>query len=88
MLSADSRKASCQLLVKEWTLNTGKLPAGGLRIKWFNGRLSVCHDQMKHPAIGIKTDDHNFHKMQASGMLAEEYSVVRRTDHPDMTPAV
>ena len=22
--------ASCQLLVKEWTLNTGKLPPGGL----------------------------------------------------------
>ena len=28
--SADSRRASCQLLVKEWVLNTGKLPSGGL----------------------------------------------------------
>ena len=28
--SADSRRASCQLLAKEWTLNTGKLPLGGL----------------------------------------------------------
>ena len=24
--SADSRRASCQLLMKEWALNTGKLP--------------------------------------------------------------
>ena len=28
--SAESRRASCQLLAKEWTLNTGKLPPGGL----------------------------------------------------------
>ena len=28
--SADSRRASCQLLAKEWTLYTGKLPLGGL----------------------------------------------------------
>ena len=28
--SADSRRASCQLLVKELALNTGKLPLGGL----------------------------------------------------------
>ena len=28
--SADSRTASCQLLVKEWALNTGKLHPGGL----------------------------------------------------------
>ena len=27
---ADSRRASCQLLAKEWPLNTGKLPQGGL----------------------------------------------------------
>ena len=27
---ADSRGASCQLLAKEWTLSTGKLPPGGL----------------------------------------------------------
>ena len=26
--SSDSRRASCQLLVKEWALNTGKLPGG------------------------------------------------------------
>ena len=26
----DSRRASCQLLVKEWALNTGKLPPEGL----------------------------------------------------------
>ena len=26
--STDSRRASCQLLVKEWTLNTDKLPPG------------------------------------------------------------
>ena len=24
--SADSKRASCQILVKEWALNTGKLP--------------------------------------------------------------
>ena len=28
--STVSRKASCQLLAKEWALNTGKLPPGGL----------------------------------------------------------
>ena len=28
--SADSRRTSCQLLAKEWALNTGKLPPGGL----------------------------------------------------------
>ena len=28
--SADSRRARCQLLAKEWVLNTGKLPPGGL----------------------------------------------------------
>ena len=28
--SADSRRARCQLLAKEWALNTGKLPLGGL----------------------------------------------------------
>ena len=28
--SADSRRASCQLLAKEWALNTGKLHLGGL----------------------------------------------------------
>ena len=28
--SADSRRASYQLLAKEWVLNTGKLPPGGL----------------------------------------------------------
>ena len=28
--SADSRRASCQLLAKEWTLYTGKLPLGDL----------------------------------------------------------
>ena len=28
--SADSRRTSCQLLAKEWTLNTGKLAPGGL----------------------------------------------------------
>ena len=28
--SADSRRASCQLLAKEWELNAGKLPLGGL----------------------------------------------------------
>ena len=28
--SADSRRASCQLLAKECSLNTGKLPPGGL----------------------------------------------------------
>ena len=27
-MSADSREASCQLLAKEWALNTGKLPPG------------------------------------------------------------
>ena len=27
---ADSRRVSCQLLVQEWTLNTGKLPLEGL----------------------------------------------------------
>ena len=26
--SADSRRASCQLLAKEWALNTSKLPPG------------------------------------------------------------
>ena len=26
----ESRRASCQLMVKEWALNTGKLPPGGL----------------------------------------------------------
>ena len=30
--AADSRRASCQLLSKEWALNTGKLPLGGLPI--------------------------------------------------------
>ena len=30
IFSADSEGASCQLLVKEWTLNVGKLPVGGL----------------------------------------------------------
>ena len=29
--SADSRRASCCLLAKEWTLNTGKLSQGGLQ---------------------------------------------------------
>ena len=29
-LSADSKRASCQLVAKEWALNTGKLPLGGL----------------------------------------------------------
>ena len=29
-VSADSRRASCQLLAKEWALNTDKLPLGGL----------------------------------------------------------
>ena len=29
--SSDSRKASCQLLVKECALNTGKQPPGGLQ---------------------------------------------------------
>ena len=28
--STDSRRASCQLLVKEWALNIGKLPTLGL----------------------------------------------------------
>ena len=28
--SADSRRASCQLLAKKLTLNTGKLPSGGM----------------------------------------------------------
>ena len=28
--STDSRRASCQLLAKEWTLNTGKVPPEGL----------------------------------------------------------
>ena len=28
--SADLRRASCQLLAKEWALNTGKLHLGGL----------------------------------------------------------
>ena len=28
--SPDSRRASCQLLAKEWALNIGKLPLGGL----------------------------------------------------------
>ena len=28
--STDLRRASCQLLGKEWALNTGKLPPGGL----------------------------------------------------------
>ena len=28
--SADSRRASYQLLANEWALNTGKLPLGGL----------------------------------------------------------
>ena len=28
--SADSRRASCQLLVKELAINTGELPPGGL----------------------------------------------------------
>ena len=30
--STDSRRASCQLLAKEWALNTGKLPPGGFRL--------------------------------------------------------
>ena len=30
---AGSRTASCQLLAKEWTLNTDKLPPGGLPSK-------------------------------------------------------
>ena len=29
--SADSRRAICQILAKEWALNTGKLPPIGLR---------------------------------------------------------
>ena len=28
--SADSKRGSCQLLVKEWALDTGKLPPGSL----------------------------------------------------------
>ena len=28
--SADSTRVSCQLLAKEWALNTGKMPPGGL----------------------------------------------------------
>ena len=28
--STNSRRASCQLLAKEWTLNTGKVPPRGL----------------------------------------------------------
>ena len=28
--STDSRRASCQLLAKEWVLNTGKVPPEGL----------------------------------------------------------
>ena len=28
----DPSRASCQLLVKKWALNTGKLPSGGLPV--------------------------------------------------------
>ena len=30
MSSADSKRASCQLLAKIWALNTRKMPRGGL----------------------------------------------------------
>ena len=48
--SADSRRASCQFLMKEWALNTDKLPQGGLsrnRVVKVTDRLDmasgVCH---------------------------------------------
>ena len=30
VMAVNSRRTSCQLLGKEWALNTGKLPQGGL----------------------------------------------------------
>ena len=39
--SADSTTASCQFLVEEWVLNTGKLPLGGLPRKNVVKKLTV-----------------------------------------------
>ena len=43
--SADSRRASFQLPAKEWALNTGKLPPGGLP------RNSVDYKVTDHPIM-------------------------------------
>ena len=39
--SSDSRRASCQLLSKEWALDTGKLPLGGLLRKSVVNQLTI-----------------------------------------------
>ena len=92
--SADSRRASCQLLAKEWTLYTGKLPLGGLPRN--NVVLKVTdHPDMTEifplPLIQKEQVVSYWQKKTGKlplGGLSRNNVILKVTDHPDMTSAV
>ena len=96
--STDSRRTSCQLLAKEWTLYTGKLPLGGLP------RNNVVLKVTDHPDITKNIPSSADSRRTSCQLLAKEWTlytgklplgdlprnsvVLKVTDHPDMTSAV
>ena len=99
--SADSRRASCQLLAKEWTLYTGKLSMGGLPRN--NVVLKVTDHPDKTKNIPSSADSRRASCQLVTvtgkewtlytgklplGDLPRNSVVLKVTDHPDMTSAV
>ena len=95
--SADSRRASCQLLAKEWTLYTGKVPLGGL------SRNNVVLKVTDHPDMTKNIPSSADSRRASCQLLAKEWTLYmgklplgdlsrkcdfKVTDHPDMTSAV
>ena len=91
--SADSRRASCQLPAKEWTLYTGKLPLGGLP------RNNVFLKVTDHPDMTKNIPSSADSRRTSCQLLAKEWTrytgklplgdlprnnvVLKVTDHPD-----
>ena len=96
--SADLRRASCQLLAKEWTLYTGKLLLGGLP------RNNVVLKVTDHPDMTKNIPSSADSRRASCQLLTKEWTlytgklplgdlprnsvVLKVTDHPDMTSAV
>ena len=96
--SADSRRASCRLLAKEWTLYTGKLPLRGLP------RNNVVLKVTDHPDMTKKIPSSADSRRASCQLLAKEWTlytgklplgglprnnvVLKVTDHPDTISAV
>ena len=96
--STVSRRASCQLLAKEWTLYTCKLPLGGLP------RNNVVLKVTDHPDMTKNIPSSADSRRASCQLLAKEWTlytgklplgdlprnsvVLKVTDHPDMTSAV